>query len=362
VIPNSKIRGGIADDGPDVGMYTSIAVGPDGTVMVTYFDRGLPETPNANLKFASRDAMGNWTTHIVDQGTGQLTPTSGTVTGMYTSLSLRTDDGRPGVAYLAHVVDANGERAEVRYAESQVAVPTSANDWHFWVVDTGMVPAQDPNNPDPYPLPEGLGLFIDSTRNPTNQAPVVAYYDRQNGDLKVSKFNTTSGQFDVAKVLDGTTVDAGWSPTVAVDAQGVVHVAYVNATTDDLDYITDDAGAMREIVDDGYRIVGQSPDGLPKPEFHFVGDDAGIVLPPDGQPLVVYQDATTQELLLAKRQPNGMWTHISIAGATDPWPGAYGFFAADALLPSEVVMSTWVIDQPTGENWVEVFTRPTTFQ
>jgi hypothetical protein len=192
---------------------------------------------------------------------------------------------------------------------------------------------------------------------------VVAYYDRSNGDLKVSKFNTTSGQFDVAKVLDGSNgIDAGWSPSVAVDAQGVVHVAYVSATTDDLKYVTDAAGATPEVIDDGYRIVGQSPDGLPKPEFHFVGDDAGIVLPPDGLPLVVYQDATTQELLLAKRQPNGMWTHVSIAGATDPWPGAYGFFASDALLPSEIVMSTWVIDQPTQENWVEVFTRPTTLQ
>jgi hypothetical protein len=25
-------------------------------------------------------------------------------------------------------------------------------------------------------------------------------------------------------------------------------------------------------------------------------------------------------------------------------------------------MSTWVIDQPTGENWVEVFSRPIVIQ
>ena len=74
-------------------------------------------------------------------------------------------------------------------------------------------------------------------------------------------------------------------------------------------------------------------------------------------PQVLYQDATTQELLLATRSDMG-WTHESIAGATDPWPGAYGFFASDALSPSALVMSSWVIDQPTDENWVEVFTRP----
>jgi len=48
--------------------------------------------------------------------------------------------------------------------------------------------------------------------------------------------------------------------------------------------------------------------------------------------------------------------------ATDPWPGAYGFFAAAALTSDSVVMSTWVIDQPTDENWVEVFSKPFVIQ
>ena len=81
----------------------------------------------------------------------------------------------PGVAYLAHVKDAAGEHAEVRYAQANIAVPTGPNDWQTWTVDTGIVPPDDPNNPNIYPLPEGLGLFIDSARNPTNQAPVVTY-------------------------------------------------------------------------------------------------------------------------------------------------------------------------------------------
>ena len=66
-------------------------------------------------------------------------------------------------------------------------------------------------------------------------------------------------------------------------------------------------------------------DGLPKPTFDFVGDDAGLVLPGGGDgAMVVYQDSTTQELLLATRQAAGMWSRQSIAGATNPWPGAYG--------------------------------------
>jgi MYXO-CTERM domain-containing protein len=355
IVPDSKIRRGIDEDGPDVGMYTSIAVGPDGAPMVSYFDRDT-----ASLKFAQK-VNGTWQTHVVDQGTGQLAA-AGALVGMYTSLTLRSDDGRPGIAYLAHVKDAAGSRAEVRFASAQTPRPGSAGDWQTWVVDAAPLPPADPANPAVYPLPEGLGLFIDSARM-ANQAPVVAYYDRSKGDLKVARFNVQSGQFAAARVLDGSSgVDAGWSPSIAVDASGVAHVAYVGATADDLKYLTDTATPVPEVIDDGYRIVGQTAGGLPKPEFHFVGEDASIVLPPGGGPLVVYQDSTTQELLLAQKQADGKWTHVSIAGGTDPWPGGYGFFAASTLAKDQLVMSTWVVNLPASDfkdsNWVEVFSRP----
>jgi hypothetical protein len=352
-VPNAQIRRGIEAAGDDVGMYTSIAVAPDGTPMVSYFDR---ET--ASLKLAQR-INGTWQIHVVEAGTGDAAKR----VGMYTSLTLRSDDGRPGIAYLAHVTDAQGARAEVRFASAQAAHPGAAADWQTWVVDQAALPPVDPATPAVYPLPEGLGLFVDAARLP-NQAPVVAYYDRAMGDLKVAKFNVQSGEFAAAKVLDGSGgLDAGWSPSIAIDAEGVVHVAYVGTTADDLKYLTDAANAVPEVVDDGYRQAGTTVDGLPRPEFHFVGDDAGLVLPPGGgAPLVVYQDATTQELLLAQKQADGTWTHESIAGATDPWPGGYGFYAAGALGKGMLVMSTWVVNLPASEyvnsSWVEVFTRP----
>jgi MYXO-CTERM domain-containing protein len=165
VVPDSKIRNGIDEPGTDVGMYTSIAVAADGTPMVSYFDRDT-----ASLKFAAK-VGGVWQIHIVSQGTSQIDPgAGGSLIGMYTSLTLRSDDGRPGIAYLAHVKDADGERAEVRYASSQTQFPTSTADWQTWTVDTAPIP----ENPEEiYPLPGGLGLFIDSARNPMNQAPVV---------------------------------------------------------------------------------------------------------------------------------------------------------------------------------------------
>ncbi|MGE3458166.1 MAG: hypothetical protein AB7O24_23835 [Kofleriaceae bacterium] len=349
LIPDSKIRGGIDAAGTDVGKYTSIAVGSDGTPMVTYFDRDT-----GSLKFAAK-VGGSWQIHTVEEGTGSIEG-AGVVVGMYTSLTLRNDDNRPGVAYLAHVRDGTGARAEVRYAAAQTPQPTTAADWMTWVIDTAPLPEDG----GIYPLPEGLGLFIDSARMP-NQAPVVVYYDRGSGDLKLAKLNTQTGQFGDPIVLDGSgDIDAGWSPSVQVDTMGKVHVAYVGATADDLKYITDAANAKAEIVDDGYRIVGMTVDGLPKPEFHLVGDDASLVLVAGTMPMIAYQDATTHELLLANRMMDGTWTHVSIAGATDPWPGGYGYFVSDAMRGNEIVMSTWVINQPGGDfknnNWVEVFT------
>ena len=354
VVPGSMIRGGISDNGPDVGMYTSIKVGPDGTPMVSYFD-----VDRGTLKFAAR-VNGAWKITDVDVGNGKTTNPGDSVVGMYTSLTLRADDGRPGIAYLAHVVDGDGEHAEVRYASAQTTSPSGPNDWQTWIVDTGLVPPTGSDNPNIYPLPEGLGLFIDSARNPTNQAPVVTYYDRASFDLKLAKFNTTTGQFGAPVVHDRTNAhDAGSSPSVQVDSTGKAHVAYCSSTSN-LKYVVE--GTMPEVIDDGYRIVGETVDGLPKPTFDFVGQNAGLVLTPSGTAMVAYQDATTQELLLATRQPAGMWTHTSIAGATDPWPGAYGFFASAALASSTLVMSTWVIDEPTSDNWVEVFTTATVIQ
>jgi MYXO-CTERM domain-containing protein len=357
VIPDSKIRNGIEDKGADVGMYTSIAVAGDGTPMVTYFDRDT-----ASLKYASK-AGGVWTSHIVEQGTSKIDPGSGgTLVGMYTSLSLRGDDGRPGVAYLMHIKDAAGERAEVRYASAKTQFPTSSADWDFYTVDKAPIP----ENPDEvYPLPGGLGLFVDASRVPSTNAPVVAYYDRTNGDLKISKFNTTSNTFATPVVIDGTNgIDAGWSPSVGVDANGVVNIAYVSATGDDLKFTTDATNAPKETIDDGRRIDGITVDGLPKPVYHFVGDDAGLILTPQNGARVVYQDATTQELLLAYKGADNKWTHESLAGGpqVSPWPGAYGFFASAALSPTDLVISTWVINQPEDDNWVEVLLKPITIQ
>jgi hypothetical protein len=184
---------------------------------------------------------------------------------------------------------------------------------------------------------------------------VVAYYDRENGDLKVASWSGAA--FAAPVVMAGANADSGWYPAVAVDGTGAIHVAYQGADHDDVFYKNTMTNAQ-ELVDDGYRIVGTTPDGLPKPEYHFVGSDTQVVLTGNG-PMVVYQDATSHELLVAdKSGAMGAWRPQALAGNETDWKGAYGFFASAALGTNQVTISTWVIDQQQGDNWVELFGIP----
>ncbi|MEZ4402438.1 MAG: hypothetical protein R3B06_20605 [Kofleriaceae bacterium] len=350
-LPNSTVRGGIFEPGPDVGLYTSVAVAADDTIVVSYYDR---ET--GSLKVAVKPPGGTWASHVVQQGTGETVDpeTGGEQAGLYTSISVGPD-GRPGVAYLAKTSRGGGVvSAEVRFAQASTPSPASAGDWQTTVIDSMALPPVDPNAPDPYPLPAGIGLFIESARDGAGN-PVIAYYDRANGDLKVARWNGSA--FDPPTVMAGAGADSGWYPSVAVDGAGVVHVAYQGADHDDVFY-KNSMDNVEQLVDDGYRIVGTTPEGLPKPEYHFVGSDTQIVLTATG-PLVVYQDSTSHELLTAdKTGTMSSWRYSALAGNEAEWHGAYGFYASAAIGSTDVTVSTWVLDNQNADNWVELFRLP----
>ncbi len=349
-LPDSDVRGGILDPGDDVGLYTSVAIGSADTPMVSYHAR---ET--GSLKFAAKYG-GAWQSHEVDSGTGEVDPEiGGESAGLYTAITVRKDDGRPGIAYMATVSQGGGiVTAEVRYAQANVAQPQSSSDWTVTVLDMMTLPAADPNAPDIYPLPGGVGLFVESALDDMNN-PAVVYYDRQNGDLKLVRWDAMNSRFGAPVVAAGANADDGWYPSIAFDATGNAHLAFQGADHDDVFY-RDMAATSKEMVDDGYRIVGTTEDGLPKPEYHFVGSDTQIIWTPV-TPYVIYQDSTTHELLAASRNA-GMWRPEAMAGAEATFAGAYGFHAAAALGANDIAVSTWVIHQALNDNWVEVFRLP----
>tara|TARA_R110002096_G_scaffold436051_2_gene666340 strand:- start:88338 stop:92201 length:3864 start_codon:yes stop_codon:yes gene_type:complete len=350
VLPPFSIRGGVKAEGEDVGLYTDIAVNDQGIAMVSYFDAST-----GSLKFAANYG-GVWQVHLVDQGDlSSDDATAGKLAGQYSSISLDAN-GVPSIAYFAHVNIGTSEAStEVRYAVASGSEPRGGSDWAIELVDEAAVSPEDAQA-DVLTIPLGTGLFVELTRD-NNDTPILAYYDRVNGDLKLAR-EAAGGGFDVETLAEGG--DVGWYPSIDVDDAGIVHASYVDAVNQDLLYVNDDDRIVT-VVDNGYRIVGTTEDGLPIPEFHFVGDDSTLILTADGV-YIAYQDATTHELLIAYPNSAGEFSRIVIAGAEDPFIGAYGFFANGKYDGNNLTMSTWVVDQGNSDAWVELFKRAVTVE
>jgi hypothetical protein len=340
-VPDSSVRGGILDPGPDVGLHTDIAIAPDDVVMVSYFDRD-----GTSLKFASNRG-GSWSHHVVSGGVASGPDGEYAIVGQYSAITV-APDGRPGIAYFTQLGEGNQRWTELRFAQAAMANPGQQGDWTVTVVDSAPVP--DGAGSDSLPIPMGVGLFADATRL-SDGSPVLVYYDRIGGALKSARMS--EGEFGEPEVLDGGGVDVGWYPGVTVDSGDELHVSYVSAANDDLLYVNT-IDRLPEVVDDGYRLVGTTEDGLPVPEFHFVGDDSSVVLTSFG-PHIAYQDATSHELRVAWRTGAGVWNHRAVAGDEAPFAGGYGFYTAAKAFDNELAISTWVVDQPSSEAWVEIF-------
>jgi hypothetical protein len=335
----TTVRNGVTDAGDDVGLYTSIAVSAAGDPMVSHYDK-----THASLRFSSR-AGGKWKSHTVDAGALMSKDV-----GKYTSLTL-DGTGRPGIAYLAIVKDGRTAHSEVRFAQAKVAQPAAASDWTVVVVESKTAPA-DPSMGMLDDVPYVNGLFIAAARTASG-APVVVYYDRPAGDLKLAE-GDGSGGFKTPVVVDGNGADdVGWYPSLAITSDGKFHISYVDAAHVNLLTI-DYPGGTPEVVDDGLRMDGTTNGGQPRPVYHFVGDNSGIIVSGSSR-AIVYQDGTTEQLLLAKKGASG-WTHSTIAGADMPYKGAYGFWAGCALAgQGDLVMSTFAFNQTTADRWIEIF-------
>jgi hypothetical protein len=133
-------RGGVAEPGPDVGKYTDVAVKPDGTLYVSYYD-----ATNGDLRFAERAADGTWRAPYAIDGTDADV-------GLYTSMTIDSH-GRPAIAYfqkgasdssaLACPSDPSAPKAlvtGVKLAQATSEHPASASDWTVKLVACGARP------------------------------------------------------------------------------------------------------------------------------------------------------------------------------------------------------------------------------
>ncbi|MDP3274539.1 MAG: hypothetical protein Q8Q09_05045 [Deltaproteobacteria bacterium] len=326
-------RAGIETPGPDVGRWNSIALDAMSRPRVAYWD-----TTNDKLKFAAFDGS-NWTTHVVDEGGDN---------GRYASLAM-LPGAIPMIAYRAMVTNAMGAVAtEVRVARASSANPTRAADWTVTRVFTApsMCRASDcamgqtctitgtcitPSAGCAMPCAAGKvcnamnacvdaiganyvedfvpgALFTSLAVDAMGRGGLV-FYNRDRGNLHGVAFDGTMWGMPFPIVGEAAMADTGdfgaWA-TLAIAADGVWHVAYVDAYDEALNYVRVQNGrlmGMPEVIDDGGR-VGMTvfDDGK-----HIVGDSAQLVLDAMGNPRVVYQDSSAGTLRLATRSMTG-WT------------------------------------------------------
>ncbi len=351
-------RGGIAEPGDDVGWDTDIVVDGDGLARISYFD-----LTNGDLKYAAFDGAA-WAIHTVDD-VGQ--------TGRFTSMVL-DQAGNPIIAYMTLRDDALDSHLMVAWAT--VAAPASAADWSFYTLDSLAVPCtpddcadgeacladtgacavlDDPANcdggngcPDGEvcvagaceaeasgsgldDVPAGVGVFA-SLDLYADGSPVVVYHDSVNGDLKAATWNGADA-FDAPVVLDSVG-NVGADCDAFVSDDDVLHVVYQDADLGDLFYWNSSLGAA-ELVDQGARDANGDPTDLGSAVggLHWVGNFASVAVDAAGNARVAYQDGTTQDLLVAVRNPGGVWTVSVLARklSGDAFEGAYGFYVDQVL-------------------------------
>lgn len=354
--PQSRVRGGITAPGDDVGRYASIALTSTSDPVIAYYDAG-----HGALKYATFGVV-RWQSQVVDQGTG--TPqTGGDDFGRYASLTL-TLDGRPGIAYYAEVArGASGQReSQLRFAQAKIATPRTRDDWVITTVETRPLPeVQGTPPPPPDVLPPGIALFCASARK-GDDAPVIAYYDRERGNLRYVEYDAAAGRFATPTILDGEaggtdTGDVGQYPSVTWGGDRA-YLSYVDARRDNLLYINTRDRAP-EVVDDGYRRNDESTDGgVTVPVYHLVGDSSSIELW-QSRPIIAYQDSTAIELRFAIRDPNTRrWLLTTVAGNGAPYQGSYGFYARARVAGGNAVLASYAINQQIQppRYYVETFT------
>jgi hypothetical protein len=349
-------RGGRDGPGPQVGEHASMAVDSGGVLHVAYYDR-----TDSRLKYAN-DSGGLWKSSVIDE--------DGNV-GMYTSIAIGLD-GNPHVAYMmaeGTVAPDPLKRTGLKYAVARTSLPQTPGDWSVTVVDSKVAPVPicggmcapneacvdqgsgpacaltavgcttcdsgdacidvmgTPTCIEKYPLLpiddliEGTGLFT-SLAFLADGRPVIAYYDRIDGDLRVATGSST-GAFTL-ETIEGNDMmaptDVGQHVSLAIGPGDKIALAYFDATNDDLVYRELGAMGVREVVDNGV-----SP-----PDLRLVGPDASLIFDQNGNPAVAYQDPTNLDLLYARRIGN-MWSTEVLRGA--PPPGmdkgtASGFYAS----------------------------------
>ena len=281
---HEEVDGFTNDDGLDVGdrgQYVSMAVDDDkGLVWLAYHDAGT-----GALRVAHRLPDGLWHSVKADIGTGG-SPNA----GLYTSIQL-AEDGWPVVA---HFDEGKGVlRTSRRDADGFWSSTTvwEGEDVTYW--DTAA--AEEVTNP------ADVGRFAELLID--GQTEYIALYDKAAGDLVLLE-----GFADAyADTLVYSAGDVGRFPSMLLEDDGTLHIAFQDVTNQDLLLATRVSGGDFEVQE------------VSTGDFH--GADTEVFRIDDERLGILFFDGRENNMMLAVQTETG-WDVETVGGDE----GAVGFF------------------------------------
>ena len=200
----------VVDNSERVGGYSSLAVGGDGSIHISYHDQ-----KNNDLKYAIHDGSG-WTTQTIDDATGGV--------GTYTSLAIDSL-GNVHISY----------RASGIHCLKHAMYDQSTESWSVSIVTM--------DNSGEY-----SSLAIDS-----NDRLHISWFKNAGIDLKYAVYE--SGSWITSTVDEVGRV--GQHSSLAVDSNGIPHISYYDDSNSNLKYATLNGNTWTQLtIDSGEDNVG----------------------------------------------------------------------------------------------------------
>lgn len=246
----------VVDGSDGVGAYASLALGPDNTPHISYYDaiRGA-------LKYATFSG-GSWVVQTVD-------------TLPVTTLS------EQGVQDLD--------------ASNPVLGPAEQRDWSYTYLNPEIL--RDSNAITLTEAAKGVGRYSSIAVDSFNH-PSISYYDAKNGDLKLAHW--TGLVWDI-KTVDSD-FNVGAYNSLALDSNGNAYISYYDLTNQDLRYARF-TGSKWE-----FKLVDATGN---------VGLYTSIILDSSKKPYISYYDATNGNLKYARFNGTSWAVQTVDTGGTD---------------------------------------------
>ena len=298
IVPSLPIT---LDSAGNVGLFTSIAIGIDGNPVISYHD-----DTNGDLKVA---ACNNPT---CTTSTNSTIDSNGSV-GIETSIAIGTN-GNPIISYF----DFTNTSLKVAACNN----PTCTTSTNSTIDSAGVVGTDS------------------SITIGTNGNPIISYWDDTNGDLKVAAClnPTCTGSTENERSTRSTITNTGlvgW-PSITIGTNGYPIISYYDATSDDLkvaacknptctdsdNYTLDNTGYFTSITigTNGYPIISyldatnldlkvaacnnptcttSTNTTIDSNSTGIVGQFTSIAIGTNGNPIISYTDATSDDLKVA---------------------------------------------------------------